>query len=111
MTMKLSKLAAGALLGLAACTAYWDPAQQEANIISPGNFKAGAGEIYQVGVLPGKERTLYRLFLRMDKTGLQFVDVDKSTFLAGEFVELTNDGRVVRVSGTSINEATRKARQ
>jgi len=96
---------------MAGCTAYWDPAQEEANIISPGNFKAGAGQIYQVGALPGKDRTLYRLFLRMDATGHQFVDVDRSTFMAGEFVELTNDGRVLRLSGTSLNEATRKARQ
>jgi hypothetical protein len=31
------------------------------------------------------------------------VDVDNGTFMAGEAVELTNDGRVVRVSGTSLN--------
>lgn len=104
--MKLNHLAALALLLiLPACTAYWDPAQEEANIISPGNFKAGSGQIYQVGALPGKDRTLYRLFLRMDATGTQFVDVDRSNFMAGEFVDLTNDGRVVRLSGTSINQA------
>lgn len=106
MSVKLNHLAALALLLiLPACTAYWDPAQEEANIISPGNFKAGSGQIYQVGALPGKDRTLYRLFLRMDATGTQFVDVDRSNFMAGEFVDLTNDGRVVRLSGTSINQA------
>ena len=94
-----------ATLLVSACTLYGDPAQDEANIISPGNFKAGSGQIYQVGALPGKDRTLYRLFLRMDATGTQFVDIDKSTFLAGEFVELTNDGRVVRISGTTLNQA------
>ena len=103
------------LLLLAACTTYWDPEQEEANIISPGNFRAGSGEIYQVGVLPNankdkgaKDPNLYRLFLRMDTSGQQFVDIDRSTFLAGEFVELTNDGRVLRISGTTFNEALKK---
>jgi len=30
------------------------------------------------------------------------VDIDSSRFLAGEAVELTNDGRVVRVTGTTF---------
>jgi hypothetical protein len=107
MNVTRSAIAAAAAL-LAACTAYWDPAQEEANIISPGNFKAGSGQIYQVGALPGRERTLYRLFLRMDATGTQFVDVDRSNFMAGEFVELTNDGRVVRLSGTTLNQALKR---
>ena len=123
--MKPNHLVAALLLLLAACTAYWDPAQEEANIIAPGNFKAGSGQIYQVGVLPNArpedpaadkkkeppDRNLYRLFLRMDLAGTQYVDVDRSSFMAGEFVELTNDGRVVRISGTSLNEATRNARR
>ena len=92
---------------------YGNPEQQEANIISPGNFRAGSGQITQVGVLPNQqpagdgsgERNLYRLYLRMDPpAGTQFVDVDRGHFMAGEYVELTNDGRVVRVSGTTLNE-------
>jgi hypothetical protein len=98
-----------ALLALGACTLY-DPGKVEANIVAPGNFKAGAGEIYQVGVLRREGDPLCRLFLRMDATGTQFVDVDKCTFLAGEFVDLTNDGRVVRLSGTTLNEALRRER-
>ena len=106
-------LACAALAVLAACTIYGNPEQQEANIISPGNFRAGSGQITQVGVLPNKqqagdgseERNLYRLYLRMDPpAGTQFVDVDRGHFMAGEYVELTNDGRVVRVSGTTLNE-------
>ena len=106
-------LACAALSALAACTVYWDPTQEEANIISPGNFRAGSGQITQVGVLPNKrppedgskDRNLYRLYLRMDPpAGTQFVDVDRGHFLAGEYVQLTNDGRVVRVSGTTLNE-------
>lgn len=46
---------------------------------------------------------LYRLSLQMDVSGFQEVDVDNNSFMAGEAVELTNDGRVVRVSGTSLN--------
>jgi len=92
---------------LASCTLYWDPEQAEANIVSAGNFKAGSGEIYQVGVLPQKG---CRLYLRMDVTGTQSVDIDKCNFMQGEFVDLTNDGRVVRLSGTSLNEAMTRGR-
>ena len=46
-----------------------------------------------MGVVHQKDRTLYRLFLRMDPpAGTQSVDIDRSIFMAGEFVELTNDG-------------------
>jgi hypothetical protein len=108
------RLACAALALLAACTMYSDPTQDEANIISPSNFRAGSGQITQVGVLPNKrpagdgsgERNLYRLYLRMDPpAGTQSVDVDRDNFMAGEYVELTNDGRVVRVSGSTLNEA------
>jgi hypothetical protein len=92
---------------VASCTKYWDPAQAEANIVSAGNFKAGSGEVTQVGVLPGKG---CRLYLRMDVTGTQSVDIDKCNFMQGEFVDLTNDGRVVRLSGTSLNEALGNAK-
>ena len=117
MKSKAHHLAAGALLGLVACSTSSDPADHEASIISPGNFKAGSAEITQVGVLRNarpddgsKDRNLYRLYLRMDPpAGTQSVDVDRSHFMAGEFVEITNDGRVVRVSGTTLNEALRKA--
>ena len=86
---------------------YGDPAQHEANIVSPSNFKAGTAEIYSVGVLSGSNPTRYRLFLRTD-TGHQAVDVDKGNFIAGEWIELTNDGRVVRLSGTSVNQILRR---
>jgi hypothetical protein len=98
-----------ALLAIAACTIY-DPGKGDVNIVSPGNFKAGSGEIYQVGVLRREGDPHCRLFLRMDVTGTQFVDVDKCSFLAGEFVDLTNDGRVVRLSGTSLNESLNRGR-
>jgi hypothetical protein len=92
---------------LAACTYSWDPSQLEANVVRPGNFKAGSGVIQSVGVLRGaggdKDPNLYRIYLRMDAGGFQSVDIDNSRFLAGEAVELTNDGRVVRVTGTTLN--------
>ena len=91
---------------LAGCTTATDPAQLEADIVRPGNFRTGSGVITSVGVLRGEgkgaEPHLYRLSLTMDVGGFQTVDVDKSHFLAGEAVEVTNDGRVVRVSGTSM---------
>lgn len=110
------------LFSLAACSSVQDASQLEGNIISPGNFKAGSGVIDSVGVLPnaaqtvpggdakGRDPNLYRLYLRMDAWGAQTVDVDNGSFMAGEFVELTNDGRVVRVTGTSLNQAIGGAR-
>jgi hypothetical protein len=102
---------------LVGCSFSWDEGLNEANIVRPGNFKAGSGVIESVGVIPGArepgtgadskganpDRNLYRLFLRMDGGGTQTVDIDSSRFLHGEAVELTNDGRVVRVTGTSLN--------
>jgi hypothetical protein len=44
----------------------------------------------------------------MDAGGVQTVDIDSSRFLAGEAVELTNDGRVVRVTGTTLNQLTNR---
>jgi hypothetical protein len=105
------------LLALAACSYFQDAREVEANIIAPTNFRAGSGVIQSVSVLPnankanpraiqGRRRpdpNLYRLALNMDANGFQTVDVDNGSFSAGEAVELTNDGRVVRVSGTSLN--------
>lgn len=117
--MRTGSLAA--LLVLAACNYFQDASQAEATIVHPSNFTAGSGVIQQVGVLPNANRgnakrsssgrrpdpNLYRLSLLMDKGGFQLVDVDNGTFLAGEAVELTNDGRVVRVTGTSLNRVLR----
>jgi hypothetical protein len=106
---------------LAACSYFQDPSQEEAIIVRPGNFKAGSGVIDSVAVLANANRgnakpsssgrapdpNLYRISLRMDAGGFQQVDIDNGTFMAGEAVELTNDGRLVRVSGTSINRVLR----
>ena len=113
-----------ALLILVGCSSVSDESVAEATIISPGNFKAGSGTIQSVGVVPrarpadapvtadtkGKnpDRNLYRLYLHMDGGGFQTVDIDNSRFMAGEAVELTNDGRVVRVTGTSLNQLFRR---
>lgn len=101
---------------LVGCTTAQDASLLEATIVRPGNFTAGSGVIQSVGVLSGArepgtgadakgkypDRNLYRLYLVMDVGGFQSVDINNSRFLAGEAVELTNDGRVVRVSGTSL---------
>jgi hypothetical protein len=111
------------LLLVAGCSYVTDPTQLEATIVAPGSFKAGTGVIETVGVLPnanknksvlaGARRTpdphLYRLSLRMDAGGFQTVDIDDGSFLTGEAVELTNDGRVVRVSGTTLNDIVGRA--
>jgi hypothetical protein len=41
--------------------------------------------------------------LHMSSGGFQTVDVDNGTFMAGEEVEITPDGRVLRISGTTLN--------
>ena len=115
MRVRAPLLLSALLLSLQSCTLTSDESLLEANIVSPGNFKAGSGVIQTVGVLRGQrepgtgadqgsnpDRNLYRLYLQMDVGGFQTVDIDSGRFLAGEAVELTNDGRVVRVSGTSF---------
>ena len=107
---------------LAACSVAWDERHHEATIVRPSNFKAGSGVIQSVGVLRGQrepgtgvdaegkhpDRNLYRLVIHMDAGGVQAVDIDSSRFLAGEAIELTNDGRVVRVTGTTLNNLTNR---
>ena len=117
----MKKILLALAAALAACSYLQDPGQVEGNIIAPGNFRAGSGVITAVGVLPNANKgkaqpsssgrrpdpNLYRLSVRMDVGGFQQVDVDNNSFAEGEAVELTNDGRVVRVSGTSLNRAIR----
>jgi hypothetical protein len=119
MRLRAPLLLSAFVLVLQSCTITSDESLLEANIVSPGNFKTGSGVIQSVGVLRGAraagtgadqgrhpDRNLYRLFLYMDGgVGHQIVDIDSSRFLAGEAVEVTNDGRVVRITGTTFNEA------
>jgi hypothetical protein len=90
----------------AACSSYQGGASREGAIVAPSNFRSGSGVISSVAVLPkvnNAER--YRVSLQMDNGGFQQVDVDNSMFMAGQAVELTNDGRIVLVSGTTLNPA------
>jgi hypothetical protein len=110
----MTKKALGALaLVLAACSVYQDPSQIEGAIVRPGNFIAGSGVVTGVGVLPRAnpanpwDSSLYRISLRMDVGGFQQIDTDNSTFFEGQAVELTNDGRIVHVSGATLNRAVR----
>lgn len=91
------------LLVLHGCTIARDPSHLEANIVRPGNFFAGSGVIESIGVLGGEAGKRYRLSLRMDNGGFQTVDIDSERFFQGQAVELTNDGRVVLVSGTAFH--------
>ena len=100
---------------LAGCSTYEGGGGGEANIVAPGNFRAGSGVITSVSVVPNAnpnpaagssdkpDRHLYRVQLQMDNGGFQQVDVDNATFMTGQAVELTNDGRLVHVSGTQFN--------
>jgi hypothetical protein len=94
----------------AGCTYVSDPSQNESQIVTPGSFRAGPGVIDNIAVVRNKgtnkekEPHLYRLYIRMDVGGFQTVDVEDNTFFAGEAVNLTNDGRVERVSGTSLQD-------
>jgi len=102
------------LLALAGCTYTSDPAQLESQIAAPGNFRAGSGVIENIAVVPNKgknkekEPHLYRLYIHMDVGGFQTVDVEDNTFFTGAAVNLTNDGRVERVSGTSLQDFFKK---
>jgi hypothetical protein len=97
------------LLLLAGCTYVSDKSQNESQIARPGNFRAGSGTIQSIAVVrnegpnKAKEPHLYRLYIHMDVGGFQTVDVEDNTFFAGEAVNLTNDGRVERTSGTTLN--------
>lgn len=106
-------------LFLAGCAYFQDPRDREGTIISAGNFRAGSGVIRSVAVLPNArpvdpkapprdpkapepDPNLYRVCLHMDQGAYQCVDVDNGSFAEGDAVELTNDGRVERVSGTRL---------
>ncbi|HXU43388.1 MAG TPA: hypothetical protein VN675_13750 [Burkholderiales bacterium] len=109
----MHRIAAVLLTALVACTHVSDPASNESQIVTPGSFRAGSGVIDSIAVVPGKgtkekEPHLYRLFIRMDVGGFQTVDVEDNTFFAGEAVNLTNDGRVERVSGTAFQDFFKK---
>lgn len=95
------------VLSLPGCTITKDEGAFEANIVQPTNFRAGSGVIISVAVLGGQN--LYRLQLQMDSGGSQTVDVDSNRFFQGQAVDLTNDGRVTLVTGTSINEYMRES--
>ena len=99
-------LALFALL-LAACSYYQRPSDAEAAIVRPGSFIPGSGVITAIAVLRQENKgqpdpNLYRLSLQMDAGGFQTVDIDSNAFFLGEAVELTNDGRILHVSGTTL---------
>jgi hypothetical protein len=102
---------------LTGCSYWQDPGQAEGKAVSMSGVRPGYGRIESVGVLPGARRgaaaagggsnrpdpNAYRLSLHMSSGGFQTVDVDNGTFMAGEEVEITPDGRVLRISGTTLN--------
>jgi hypothetical protein len=114
MARSLVVLFTAALTALTACSTYNPPSLAEAKVVSQAGVRPGLGFVESVGVLPAareasssaggsnaaaSDRNLYRLFLQMDNGGSQTVDVDNPTFGPGERVEVTADGRVIRISG------------
>lgn len=95
-------------LAAAACSSY-NSSNIEGNIVKPGNFIAGSGVVVGVAVVPRANNSNpndpnhYRISLQMDRGGFQQIDTDNSTFFAGQAVNLTNDGRIEHVSGTTLN--------
>jgi len=95
------------LAGLASCRSLQDAREIEANILAPGNFRAGSGVVESLAPVAGR-RDVWRLSLRMDSSGFQSIDVDYGGYFSGDVVELTNDGRVVRATGTSLKNVIRR---
>ena len=92
------------LAALGACSHFQPPSLGEATIVSPAPVRAGHGVIGSVGVVRGAKPPSYRLYLRMDDGGSQSVDVDNPIFMLGQRVEVTPDGRVVLLSGTTLKK-------
>jgi hypothetical protein len=96
-------------LTVAACSYYQDPGQMEANVVRPGNFMTGSGTIVAISVLRkanqgnSNDPNLYRISVQMDIRGFQAVDTDSNAFFVGETINITNDGRIEHVSGTTFN--------
>lgn len=111
--MPIRPVLLSALLALSACSYYDPPELAEATVHPSPYLRPGYAVVESVGVLPSGRRgpatsgasdpNAYRLFLRMENGGFQTVDVDNPSFMAGQYVEITPDGRVVRVSSTSID--------
>ena len=95
-----------------ACEGGAAPNLDESRAVSTAGLRQGGGVIVSVGVLPSArpaassagggacapDPNLYRLLLSMDNGAMQTVDVDNPTFFPNERVEVTGDGRVVRLS-------------
>ena len=109
-----------AVFALAACSSFDPPGTAEGTVISMAGVRPGYGVVESVGVLrnaragAAKSETAhegdpnaYRLYLRMDG-GFQTVDVDNSTFIAGEHIEITKEGRVRRITGTALRDTLKR---
>jgi hypothetical protein len=94
---------------LAACAHYDPPSAAEGKALSSAGIRPGYGYIDSTAVVPraraapsaaaggsAPDRNAYRLFLRMDNGGSQLVDQDNPTFMVGERVQITADGRIMR---------------
>ena len=92
------------LAALGACSHFEPPSLDEGTIVSPAPIRPGHGVIWSVGVVPDTKLPSYRLYLQMDDGGSQSIDVDNPIFMLGQRVEVTPDGRVVLLSGTTLKK-------
>jgi len=100
--MRRTVAIAALALAVVGCTLSRDASRLDATIVAPGNFLAGSGIVVAVSPLAGSGG-LYRVSVQLDTKGFQAIDVDRNTFLVGQAVAITNDGRIEHVSGTTFN--------
>ena len=89
-------LAAAGLAGLAGC--YWTPQPDVA--AQPFAYRTGSGIVESVTTAPkpftaaagaSAPDTLYRLKIRMDNGGMQYLDTSSAEFRAGDRIRLTDE--------------------
>lgn len=106
--LMVSALTAAALAG---CSTYSSPEYAEAKILSPVSTY-GVGTVRGVSVVPfrraeespsgGGSTRVYSLFIVMDNGATQTVEVTNPTLLPDERVQITPEGRLLRLSGTTL---------
>ena len=95
---------AATLAALAACSHFEPASLAEGTVVSAGRIRPGHGVIGSVGVVSDAQPPTYRLYLQMDDGGSQSVEVDNPIFMLDQRVEVTPDGRVVLLSGTTLKK-------
>ena len=99
--MNVRWLVVPALVAAAGCSQFQPASLAEATIVSKETFQAGYADIGAVGVVASNPGT-YRLYLSMADGHSQTLDVDNPTFMVDQRVEVTPEGRIALLSGTTF---------